>query len=489
MKNSLKSENKMKPLDLILERFEQISAVPRGSYNEAGLRAWLQNWADQHAFLHQADAAGNLVIRVPATPGFENHPALILQGHMDMVCEKTPDSPHDFTHDPIRLIREGDWIHADHTTLGADNGIGVALMLALVESDEIEHPALELLLTVAEETGLVGASALDPALVTAKTLINLDSEKVGEFTIGCAGGGTVNISLPVAWSAVSSAETAFELSINGLLGGHSGEDINSHRTNANKLLGRFLEAIQRKADIRLAVLKGGSARNAIPRSAVAVFVCPQNQADLCKDVFATLLADVSAEQLTFEPAMTITLGQPETLPQRALGRAETAAGIRLLVSLPDGVAAMSADMPGFVETSNNIGVIELTEQSLEISSSQRSAVLSRLLELIERVEALAWLAGAKTERVSMYAPWQPNMASHLLKKTVEVYQNVSGQKPEVMMTHGGLECGIISERCGGLDSISMGPALENLHSPDERLFVPSLEPTWEFLKVLLKSLA
>lgn len=478
----------MNTTDQILEKFAQISAIPRRTGNEAGIRAWLQAWASARGFASQTDAIGNLVIRVPARAGYEACQALILQGHLDMVCEKTPESTHDFTRDPIRLIRDGDWLHAEGTTLGADNGIGIALMLALVDDESVLHPALELLLTVSEESGLVGADAIDPSLLTAKTLINLDSETVGVFTVGCAGGGSVNITLPVTWMPQAANEVAFELRVDGLQGGHSGEDINSHRANANKLLARLLDEIQRVAEIRLAALQGGTARNAIPRAAEAVFVCPAAQAALCREVFAVSLANVQAENAMLEPGMSITLTELSGAPVRVIQRSETVAGLRLLVALPHGVAAMSAEMPGLVETSNNIGVMELQENGLSIISNQRSAVFTRLQELIERVEALAWLAGAQTERTKIFPPWQPNLASPLLKKCLETYQEVAGEAAKIHMTHGGLECGILSERCGGLDALSLGPHIENLHSPDERLFIPSLAPTGEFLVALLRAL-
>ncbi|MBK8821019.1 MAG: beta-Ala-His dipeptidase [Anaerolineales bacterium] len=263
----------MNPTELILKNFEKVSSVPRGSKNETAIRNWLIEWAAEHNCTSKTDAAGNLVIYVPASAGYEDRPTLILQGHMDMVCQKTLESTHDFTKDPIQLIRDGDWIRANGTTLGADNGIGIALMMSLVEDESVKHPRLELLLTVEEESGLVGADTLDPALLTGKTLINVDSETEGVFTVGCAGGGSVYMTLPVTWDSQKQNEVAFELKVRGLQGGHSGEDINKFRTNANKLIARILDFIQRDMEIRLSTLKGGTARNAIPRDAEAVFVC------------------------------------------------------------------------------------------------------------------------------------------------------------------------------------------------------------------------
>lgn len=475
----------MNPTDLILKNFEKVSSIPRGTKFEAGIRQWLMDWAAARNCQSKMDAAGNLVISVPASPGHESNEMIILQGHLDMVRQKTSTSTHDFEKDPIRLVRDGDWIKADGTTLGADNGIGIALMMSLVEDETVQHPPLELLLTVEEEIGLAGALNLDPSLITGKTLINLDSENEGVFTVGCAGGCSVYITLPVTWGMQTRDEIAFNLKVDGLQGGHSGEDINKHRANANKLIARILNYIQRDVPIRLAGLKGGIARNAIPRDAEAVFVCPKENAEALNQKFHAIVRDIRAEYAINEQDLSITLTQKNGESVRAISREETQTGLRLLVSLPHGVSAMSADMPGFVETSNNIGIIELSDECLLLVSSQRSSVLSRLEEIIERVESLAWLAGATTERTTVVPPWQPDMESSLLKKCVETYETVMGSKPKVELTHGGLECGIISRRCGGLDTISLGPTIQNLHSPDERLYVPSLQRVWMFLIALL----
>ena len=475
----------MNPTELILKNFEKVSSVPRGTKYEAGIRIWLIAWAAEHNCTSKTDAIGNLVIYVPASEWYEDHPALILQGHMDMVWQKTNESMHDFEHDPIQLIRDGDWIRANGTTLGADNGIGIALMMSIVEDESVKHPPLELLLTVEEEMGLVGADNLDPSLLSGKTLINVDSETEGVFTVGCAGGGSVNITLPVTWDVQKQDEVAFELKVNGLQGGHSGEDINKFRTNANKLIARLLDEIQRTVPIRLSTLKGGTARNAIPRDAEAVFVCAKKHMALCEEKFSAIQATVQSELAKTETGLVLTLNEINSKSIRAISQAETQAAIRLLIALPHGVSSMSAEMPVFVETSNNIGVMELKEEGLFIVSNHRSSFFSRLEEITRRVETVSWLAGAKTERTKMFPPWQPNMESPLLKKCIDTYRSIKEEDPKVELTHGGLECGVISDRCGGLDTISMGPTIKDLHSPDERLYVPSLAGTWEFLKTLL----
>jgi dipeptidase D len=475
----------MNPTELILKNFEKVSSIPRGTKYEAGIRQWLIDWGTARSLKSRVDAAGNLVIYVPASAGYENRPTIILQGHMDMVWQKTLESNHNFKHDPIQPIRDGDWIRANGTTLGADNGIGIAMMMSLLEDDFVKHPQLELLLTVEEELGVVGADTLDPSLLTGKTLINLDSENDEVFTVGCAGGGSVYITLPITWQAEDQDEAAFELRVSGLQGGHSGEDINKFRTNANKLIARVLDVIQRNSSIRLCALKGGTARNAIPREAEAVFVCSQDQATLCREAFKSILQTVQGELAHTEPGLAVALNKIENESLRSMSQAETQTAIRLLMSLPHGIASMSAELPGFVETSNNIGIMELKENGLSIVSNHRSSVFSKLEEITSRVEAIAWLADAKTERTKMFPPWQPNMASLILNKSIQVYESLYSTKPKVEVTHGGLECGIISDRCGGLDTISMGATIKDLHSPKEKLYIPSLTKVFAFLRALL----
>ncbi len=477
----------MSSTEQILAIFEQISTIPRGTKNEAGIRQWLIAWASSRGFSSKTDSVGNLVMHVPASPGRENAPALILQGHMDMVCEKTPDSQHDFMRDPIRIIRNGDWLKADRTTLGADNGIAIAIAMALVEDESISHPPLELLFTVEEEAGISGADHIDPNLLTAKVLVNLDSEEEGVFTVGCAGGGSTYITLPVTWEPAPKDDEIFELRVGGLQGGHSGEDINKYRGNANKILARALDDLQGAVSIQLSTLKGGNARNAIPRDAEAVFICPKESTGLCREMISSFEKVLQAEFAGTEQGPYLMLANQAAVPAMATVE-DTRKIIQLVVALPNGVAEMSAEIEGFVETSNNIGVMELLEDGFHVISNQRSSVLSRLEELFRRTEALASLAGAKTERTKMFPPWQPNLDSPLLKKCVEVYNGLNGQKPAVKISHGGLECGTISDRCGGMDTISMGPTIRNPHSPDEMLYIPSLPSTWNFLTALLHSL-
>ncbi len=477
----------MNPTDHILEKFEQISSIPRDTKNEAGIRAWLQAWAAARGLESKTDVSGNLVIQVPASGGYENHPTLILQGHLDMVCQKTPDSKHDFTRDPIRILRDGDWIKADKTTLGADNGIAIALMMSIVEDSSVAHPPLELLLTVEEELGIVGADNLDPSLLTGKILINLDSEDEGVFTVGCAGGGSTYLTLPVNWEFQFPHEAAFELKVGGLQGGHSGDDIEKHRANANKLLARALDLIQRSIPIRLSALKGGTARNAIPRDAEAVFVCPREMSAKCRDLVHSVEKEFQAECSQSEPNLSLTFAEVKDPAAGVISESDTRKCIQILTILPNGVAEMSAEIEGFVETSNNIGVVELKENGLLVISNQRSTFISKIEEMSYRVEAIGALAGAKVEHTKMFPAWQPNMDSALLKKCQQVYEAQFGLAPVVNIVHAGLECGVISDRCGGLDSISIGPTIKNPHSPDEKMNVPSVEKMWQLLTALLES--
>jgi len=475
----------MEPTERVLSIFEKLSAIPRGSGNEAGVRVWLEAWAEEHSYRSRSDPKGNLCVYVPATSGYAGQPVLIIQGHMDMVCQKTASSSHDFRRDPIRLWRDGDWLRAKDTTLGADNGIALALAMALVEDLSVSHPALELLFTVEEEVGLVGADQIDPSLLTGKTLLNLDGEKEGTLTIGCAGGGIVTFVQPAVWEGTATGSLAFEVKVSGLRGGHSGEDIHRHRANANKTLARALDALQQVQPLRLAFWQGGTARNAIPTSARAVVVCPaQAETALlqCAEAFERTLR---AEYARTESGLKLEL-QAAALPEQACDLASTQGMFSLMLALPNGVTEFSAEVEGAVETSNNVGVVDLLPAGLQVVSSQRSAVYSRLQEITRRVETIGMLSGAVISKTKLNPPWMPDLNSPLLKKCQQVFQELYGVPAALAVTHGGLEVGRLSERCGGLDGISLGVTLRDLHSPDEMLYIPSIAPVWDYLVALLK---
>jgi dipeptidase D len=473
----------MTPTQTVLQIFEQISAIPRGSGNEAAVSRWLQERAKAQGFAAQTDEVGNLVLRVPGTAGYESAPIVVLQGHLDMVCEKTPDSPHNFTRDPIRCIVEGDWLHADRTTLGADNGIAIALALALAEDPAVAHPPLELLFTVQEETGLNGAEALQPGLFSGKILINLDSEDEGTLVIGCAGGQKAHIRLPLSLNTPG-REAALHLRVSGLQGGHSGVDIHKHRASANRLLGRALDRLRRTADMGLMSLDGGTAHNAIAREAEASFTCDADRVPAIAEEIRELERILRAEYTATESAISLAL--TPAAPGLSAAPADTLKAIHLLTALPHGVAEMSPTVDGFVETSCNLAKIEIKDEVLHIVSSQRSTVRSRLEELTARVMAVGLLAGAESTSTPAYPGWEPNTDSPLLKRSVATYRRLFGVVPQVQMIHAGLECGLIGAIYSGLDMISLGATLQNPHSPNERLHIPSVGKVWDYLVAFLK---
>jgi dipeptidase D len=477
------------PVKRILDFFQQINAIPRCSKKEKEIGLWLEKWGETNGFAVKKDLAGNLLIRVPASAGFEKAPLIVIQGHMDMVCEKSPDSVHNFDTDPIRHIYDGDWLQADHTTLGADNGIALALCLALVNDPAVVHPPLELLFTVNEETGLNGAKKIESDLLQGRVFLNIDSETEGEFTVGCAGGRHTLVSLALNFSEKLEAEATFKLAVHGLQGGHSGIDIHKQRANANLVLARALHRVAASCDLRLVTIKGGSAHNAIPRDAFAVFACRSNVKTVLDNIISEFEQTVKAEYDASEPALTVALTALESEPQAkmALNTEQTTAVINLLMAIPHGVLGMSAIFEDLVETSNNLATVEVSDNHLKILTSQRSSVISRLDEATNRIRAVAALAGAETQSDSEYPPWTPDMNSTLLKRCNAVYEQLFDRKAKIMALHAGLECAVIGAKYADMDMISFGPDIENPHSPTERLFIPSLDRVWDFMVALLKS--
>jgi len=474
----------------VLELFEQISRIPRGSKNEAAVAQWFEDWARNRCWPSQRDPAGNLLIRVPAAPGCERAPAVVLQGHLDMVCEKTPESSHDFTRDPIRVIRDGDWLHADGTTLGADNGVALALGAAIAEDPKLRRPRIELLFTVDEETGLTGAKNLPPGILDARLLINLDSEAEGVFTIGCAGGRDVQIHRDLLVEPLPEGCRWLQLSVGGLCGGHSGIDIHRHRANANKLLARTLRVLMPAGGLRLAALSGGTRRNAIPRDARALVACLPEAVDGLRRLTARC-AERFRVEFPSEPSLELCLGEPppQTPPPAVMAPADATLVIDLLLALPHGVAQMAPDASDLVQTSSNLAVVAAVGRRVEVATSQRSLTPHGLDAMSDQVRATAALAGARTHTESEYPPWVPDPASPLLARCREVYRALYHREPEVRALHAGLECAIIGHTYPGMDMISIGPTTENAHSPTERLHVPSLARIGDFLGALLTSLA
>lgn len=473
----------------VLTYFEQINAIPRCSKNEGRLHRWLKDWAQGMGFETQADAAGNLVVRIPAGTGSENAPIVVIQGHMDMVCEKTPDSTHDFAKDPIVSHMEGDWLTADRTTLGADNGIAIAYALALAEDSTIKRPPLELLFTVDEETGLNGVKAMAPDLIEGNRLINLDSEDEGIFTIGCAGGMDTTIKGVFEQRPVNEDDAWTSITIGGLTGGHSGIDIHKQRASANKLMGRTLNHLQQRIPCRLAGLTGGTRHNAIARDATATVTCSSSEQPMVLKVVSEMAQIIKQEHRSLEPDLFVRAQSESPSGGYALTAADTQRIIDMALALPHGVAGMSRAVDGLVETSSNLATMTLEEGRLTALSSQRSSIASRLDEMTARVHAVARMAETEAQNTNGYPPWQPNMGSMLLQESKAVYRRLYDQEPVIQVIHAGLECAIIGDLYPGIDMISFGPTIENPHSPSERLHVPSVEKVWQFLVTLLSGLA
>jgi len=473
----------------ILDYFEQISAIPRCSKNEEQIGLWLKQWAETKQLAVKNDTAGNLLIKVPPTPGYENAPIIVIQGHTDMVCEKTPDSTHDFSNDPIKNIIDGDWLRADNTTLGADNGIAIALAMAVADDESIAHPPLELLFTVDEETGLNGAKELEPGFIEGRVLLNVDSETEGIFTVGCAGGKHTHISRKLTLTDLAGKNQIFNLNISGLHGGHSGIDIIKQRASANKILARTLHQLAIACDIQMISLKGGSAHNAIARDADVAFASvSENSGDLTRMV-SEFERTVQTDYGTIEANLAIILRAAESPAQKitALSVAETRNVINLLLSLPHGVMGMSTVFTDLVETSNNLATVEIKDDTLQILTSQRSLTRSRLDEITNSISAMAAIAGTDTRYDSEYPPWTPNMQSALLELCQKIYKQVFDQEAKVKSVHAGLECAIIGDKYEGMDMISFGPDIRDPHSPNEGLYIPSLGKVWQFMVALLKS--
>jgi dipeptidase D len=473
----------------ILDYFEQINAIPRCSKNEEQIGLWLKQWAETKQLAVRKDAAGNLLVKVPPAPGYETAPVIVIQGHTDMVCEKMPDSAHDFSRDPIKNIIDGNWLRADNTTLGADNGIAVALAMAVASDESIGHPPLELLFTVDEETGLNGAKALEPGFIEGRVLLNVDSETEGVFTVGCAGGRHSHISRKLKLTDIAEGSHFFNLKISGLHGGHSGIDIIKQRASANKILARTLHRLAGACDIQLASVKGGTAHNAIARDADAVFACASDNSSNLAAMVAEFEGIVQTDYGNIESNLAIKLTATESAAQikTALSFADTWNVINLLLSLPHGVVGMSALFPDLVETSNNLATVEITDDTLKILTSQRSLTKSRLDEIASVIGATAAIAGADTSCDSGYPPWTPNMQSALLERCRETYKQIFDREAEVKSIHAGLECAIIGDKYEGMDMISFGPDLRDPHSPNEGLYIPSLGKVWQFMVALLES--
>ena len=466
--------------------FEEILSIPRPSKHEEKMTEYLINWAKERNLEYVSDEIGNVIIRKGATKGKENSPWVCLQSHIDMVCEKNSDKVFDFEKDAIVPKIEGEWLKADGTTLGADDGIGVATALAILDANDIEHGPIECLFTVDEETGLSGAEALSADVLKSRILLNLDSEDEGEIFIGCAGGIDTVAKLPYDKEETPDAP-AFKIMVKGLKGGHSGDDINKGLACANKLLNRILWSLDKEMDLRLSCFEGGNLRNAIAREANATFVVAQADVELMKEIVEKFAVDLKYEFRTTEPDMQITLSEAEK-PAFVVDMLSQDNLLNVLYACPHGVLAMSREIPGFVETSTNLASVKMKEDHFFITTSQRSSVESAKYAAAYRVESCFLLAGADVEHGDGYPGWAPNPESKILKIAVDAYKKLFNKEPIVRAIHAGLECGLIGEKYPGMDMISYGPTLRGVHSPDERLEIKTVELYWKHTLEILKNI-
>ena len=470
--------------------FYDITQIPRPSKKEEKIRAYLLDFAEKHNLEVKQDKAGNILITKPATPGKEDLPTIILQSHIDMVCEKNSNIEHDFDNDPIETIIEGDWVKANGTTLGADNGIGVAAELAVLASDDIAHGKIEAFFTVDEETGLTGANALEKDFLTGNLLINLDTEEEGEIYIGCAGGKGTKAYFKYKEKDAPKKYFWFRVMVKGLRGGHSGSDIDKGYGNANKILARFLNSISRKKyDMILSEIGGGNLHNAIPREAFALLGVKEKYKEDIRVKLNTFLADVQSELKHTEPNLDIQLESVQ-IPSKVINRKTTEKLILALNACPHGVIGMSHDIPGLVETSTNLASIKmLPDNQIEIGTSQRSSVESQKRYIVNKVSSVFELAGAKIIHNEGYPGWQPNPDSNLLKLAQREYKNLYNKDSKVKAIHAGLECGLFLEKYPNLDMISIGPDMTDVHSPDEKMKISSVGKFWDFLVKILENIS
>lgn len=467
--------------------FHRIAQVPRPSGKKDEIGRFLVGFGQSLGLETLQDEIGNVLIRKPATPGMENRKAVILQAHMDMVPQKNSDVQHNFEKDPIKAYIDGEWVKAQSTTLGADNGIGLAAALTLLESKDIPHPDLEVFVTVDEETGMFGAFGLQPNFLQGEILLNLDSEDEGELYVGCAGGLDANITFRYREEAVPEGDVALKVSLTGLKGGHSGMDIVLQRANANKLMFRFLREAVAEYEARLASIDGGSLRNAIPREAFAVITVP---ADGIDDIIGLVeeYRELFNNEYRHKEAHIDLNVEEVPLPDGLMPEEIQDDLINAVTACPDGVFRFIDDVPDIVETSNNLAIVKSNGSAIEIKSLLRSSVESRKEELADMIESVFSLAGAKVEFTGGYPGWAPNMQSPILQTMKKVYLQKFGKEPKVMIIHAGLECGILSTHYPKMDMISFGPTIRHPHSPDEKVNITTVGKFWEYLLATLEEI-
>jgi dipeptidase D len=466
--------------------FYQITQIPRPSKKEIRIRTFLKNFANEQQLICMEDVAGNLIIRKKAAVGYENSPTVILQAHMDMVCEKNSEVEHNFETDAIKTYIEDDWIKAKGTTLGADNGIGIAIIMAVLADKHLPHPTLECLFTVDEETGLTGALMLEKNFLTGSVLINLDSEDDGEVFIGCAGGIGTKAIFNYQTEMTPDGMFGCKVKVSGLTGGHSGGDIHLGLGNAIKILNRYLWHLNRQMDVRLVSFDGGNLHNAIPREASAFLAVPYAEKETIRVLLNHFIIEMEEIFSHTDPQMKITLAS-EPLPGLLIEKTFSNRLLNALYACPHGVIAMSKDIPGLVETSTNLASIKTkANQQIEINTSQRSSVESAKSDIASQVYSVFDLAGAQLTQSEGYPGWKPNINSNILNQATSAYQRLFHEEVKVKAIHAGLECGLFLEKYPHLDMISIGPQMYGVHSPDERLSINSTQKTWNWLLEILK---
>ena len=469
---------------VVFHYFDEVCQVPRPSKKEEKIRAYLLDFAKKHNLEAKTDEAGNVLIKKAASAGMENLNTVILQSHIDMVCEKNKDTEHNFETDPIQTYIDGEWLRAKGTTLGADNGIGVATELAVLASDDIKHGPIECLFTVDEETGLTGAFALKEGFMNGDILLNLDSEDDGELFIGCAGGANTTAIYPFPKEKAPQGWFFFRVSVKGLTGGHSGDDISKNRANANKLLNRFLVQTMQKYGMRLADIEGGNLHNAIPREAHALCAVPMEYKEAVRVDLNIFISEIENEYSATEPNLAMDLESEApveyVMEQKAMERF-----LLSIYAVHHGVYAMSQDIPGLVETSSNLASIKVCDGTIKVVTSQRSSILSSRKDMSQMVSAAFILGGATVTTGEGYPGWKPNPSSEILKIALESYKKLFGVEPKVKAIHAGLECGLFLQKYPSLDMVSFGPTLRGVHSPDERMLIPTVEKFWNHLLDIL----
>jgi len=470
----------------VLYYFEKISGIPRGSGNEKQISDFIVDFANERGLWVKQDDAMNVVIRKPASKGYENSPGVIIQGHLDMVCVKNNDVVHDFLKDPIKIVYDGDFIKADGTTLGSDDGIAVAMGLALLDDDTINHPDLEVVFTTDEEVGMCGASAFDSDTLKGKFLLNIDSEKEGVFTAGCAGGMKTYTHLPVLYEKQNKELVSYSIIISGLKGGHSGIDIDKGRANANIIMARLLNNLSEKFDISLNYISGGAKDNAIPIEAECVISFDEKELKNVRKAISSAKSLLKKEFKKTDNNINIKFNEAEK--QELCFSDETFKKIiSVLLLLPNGIQTMSFDVDGLVESSNNIGVVQTIDNEVTFICAVRSAVVSKKYFIFDKIKAVSSLVGASVTYIGDYPAWEYNENSRIRKICIETYEEMFDIKAQEEIIHAGLECGIFAKKNPGLDMISFGPNLYDIHTPNERASISSIERCWKFLiKVLGK---